>query len=298
MHACGHDGHTSALVGAARTLLAGPKPPLPVRLLWQPAEERASGAIAMIADGVLDNVGVIFGGHLDRHYAPGTLTVHEGPVNAAADMFHIRITGKGGHGARPHEALDAVLVGSLLVTALQTIVSREVDPAHPSVLSVGSFQAGRAANVIAGEATLGGTIRAQTLEVREQLHRSLRRVAKAVGDIHGAAMDVQFVEGTPPVINLPGPTAIAREAALDVVGEAGILPMRMANMGGEDFAYFMEKVPGCYIRFGAQVAGRESFPAHSSEFDFDERALAAAAGWYVRVAHRAGEALLAERRKG
>jgi hippurate hydrolase len=219
-------------------------------------------------------------------------------VNAASDTFHIRITGKGGHGARPHEALDAVLVGSLLVTALQTIVSREVDPAHPSVLSVGSFQAGRAPNVIAGEAILGGTIRAQTSDVREQLHRSLRRVAKAVGEIHGAAMDVQFVDGTPPVINLPGPTAIARQAALDVVGEDGLVPMRMANMGGEDFAYFVERVPGCYIRFGAQVAGRESFPAHSSEFDFDERALGTAAAWYVRVAHRAGEALRAARQSG
>ncbi|MCA9573220.1 MAG: amidohydrolase, partial [Myxococcales bacterium] len=151
MHACGHDGHTSMLVGAAALLLADP-PPLPVRLLFQPAEETGTGALAMIEAGVLEGVGMIFGGHLDRHYAPGELIVTDGPVNASTDTFTVEILGQQGHGARPHEAIDAIVVGSLLVTAIQTIVSREVDPAHPSVISVGSFHAGPAPNVIADRA--------------------------------------------------------------------------------------------------------------------------------------------------
>ncbi|MCK6502057.1 amidohydrolase [Myxococcota bacterium] len=290
MHACGHDGHTSMLIGATELLLRRPAS-RPVRLIWQPAEERGTGAAALIRAGVLDGVGIIFGGHVDRHHAPGELVVTDGAVNASTDLFTLHITGRAGHGARPHESLDAVVVGSLLVTALQTIVSREVDPAHPSVLTIGSFHAGSAPNVIAGQATLQGTIRAQEASVREHLVRGLERISSAIGQLHGAQVRLEMDEGTPPLVNLPEPTAIARRAAALAVGPARVTTLRTVNMGGEDFAFYLQHVPGCYIRFGARVQGRESFPAHSGEFDFHEGALECGAAWYLHVAHEGAAAL-------
>ncbi len=289
MHACGHDGHISMLLGAAMHLSRQQPPLLPVRLIFQPAEETVGGAKAMIREGVLEDVALIFGGHLDRHYPAGKVIISDGPVNASSDKFRIEISGQGAHAARPHESVDAVVVGSLLVMAIQTIVSREVNPAHPSVVSVGRFDAGTAANVIAGHALLEGSIRAQDPQVRDHLHNAIRRIAHSVGQLHDAEIKVEITKGTPPLINSPEMAALARRAAVSAVGADNVGQLASANMGGEDFSYYLNHVPGCYVRIGGRIPGHEGFPAHSSRFDFDESALSVGAAYYVAIAAVAGE---------
>ncbi|MFU8817291.1 MAG: M20 metallopeptidase family protein [Pseudomonadales bacterium] len=286
MHACGHDAHMAMVLGAAQLLVDEP-PEADVRLVFQPAEERGGGARGVMASGALDDVVAIFAGHVTAHYRVGEIMVSEGVITAQTDRFAIDVQGRGGHGARPHEATDAIVIAGFLITALQTLVSRETDPLHPSVVTVGRVEAGTAANVIADRAWLEGTIRTTLPEVREHLFAGIRRMARAMADLHSGRLDVEIEEGYPPVVNTGREARLATRSARQVVGEAGLMQLVHPSMGGEDFSYYLEKIPGCYVRFGARPPGREFVPLHSPAFDVDEAVLRVGAAFFDQVARDA-----------
>jgi hippurate hydrolase len=287
MHACGHDGHASALVGAAAILKREPLP-VPVRLVFQPAEETAEGASRLIEEGVLEGVSRIFGLHLDLGFGVGTIAVPPGPVNASTDEFTILLAGTGGHAARPHEATDPIVAAGYLLAQLQTVVSRRVPTDEPAVVTVGTLRAGSAANVLAESAEIAGTLRATSDSTRALLIASLRDIADATAAAHGTPARVTLTAGTPPVVNDPASTAIAQTAAERVVGPDGVSTAPLHNMGGEDFGFYLERVEGCVARIGARIEDGRIRRAHAATFDFDERALEVGARYLAAVALAAG----------
>ncbi len=265
MHACGHDVHATWAVGAAALLVAKPATG-DVIIVLQPAEEIGQGAAALMKAGALDGVSAIFGAHVDRRFEVGQVVADEGALAASADTFEIELVGQGAHAARPHEARDPIVAAAALVTAIQTIVARKLNPATPGVVTVGQIAAGSAPNVIPDRATLAGTIRAVDAPSRKLMHDELKRLAKSIGEAHGVEARVNLPEGTPPLVNPAGPVAHARQAVGNVLGAQALVPLGFLNLAGEDFAFYMESIPGCFLRVGAREPGGKPIPAHSPKF--------------------------------
>ncbi|WP_088007823.1 amidohydrolase [Indiicoccus explosivorum] len=279
MHACGHDGHTATLLTLGKTLheLQADLPGTYV-LIHQHAEEyQPGGAISMIEDGCLDGVDVIFGTHLWSTKPSHHIEYRTGPIMAAADRFEINVKGRGGHGAMPHETKDAVAIGAQLVTALQQVVSRRVDPLEPAVLSIGTFKAENAFNIIADEALLHGTVRTFSEGTRVLVEQEMRRICEGMAAASSCSIDFEFVRGYPAVDNHEAETLYLKKTAEQVPGVKEVNESA-PQMGGEDFAYYLHHVPGTFFFTGAMLEDESRvYPHHHPRFDFDERAMLVAA---------------------
>lgn len=276
MHACGHDGHTAIALGTVKLLqqnrqtLRGT-----VKVIFQPAEEGPGGAQPMITEGVLHDpdVEAIIGLHLWNTMPIGSLGVTAGPSMAYTDRFSLKITGRGGHGALPHQTVDAIVVGSQVVNALQTIVSRNVDPMQPAVITIGRFRGGDAFNVIAPTVEMQGTVRSFDPQVSELLPQRLEAVIAGTCQAHGATYELDYTRKYPAVVNDVQIAALVERVSRSVLGEQAVIRPEM-TMGGEDMSFFLEKIPGCYFFLGsANPALGLNFPHHHPRFDFDEAAL-------------------------
>lgn len=289
MHACGHDGHIAMALGAAGVLakkrdkLAGI-----VKIMFQPAEEGPGGAEPMIQAGILEKpkVEAAFAAHMWNDLSVGKIGVRKGPVFASADEYTVKIAGKGGHGAAPHQTIDPVVVAAHVVLALQTIVSRRTHPLKSAVVTVGQIHGGVRHNIISDTATLNGTCRALEKEVRAMVKREVHEIARGVAASLGAKAEVEWRDGYPPTVNDPEMTEVARAAAAEVVGEKNVVEQEI-TMGAEDMSYVLDRVPGCYWLVGsANPAKKLDYPHHSARFDFDEESLPIGVQVWVKIAER------------
>ncbi|QDX95370.1 amidohydrolase [Brevibacillus laterosporus] len=275
MHACGHDIHTAALLGTAKILkefeheLSGT-----VVLLFQHAEElHPGGAISMVEDGCLDGVDVIYGTHVFSGLPLGMIGVQEGYMMAASDEFQIEIQGKGGHGASPHESIDPVVIGSQLILNLQQIVSRRVDPLQPAVLTIGSFQSGSTYNVIPDTAQILGTVRTFSEETRTDIEQAMQQMIQHTVEGAGATVQFTYRRGYPSVWNDPAETKRVETIANQLVGNERVVRVP-PQMGGEDFAYYLQRIPGNFVGIGGGNSEiNATYPHHHPMFDVDERSM-------------------------
>jgi hippurate hydrolase len=235
------------------------------------------------------------GGHVDLRFELGQVVAEAGPIAASADSFAVELDGRGGHAARPHESRDPIVAAAALVTALQTIVSRRLAPGEPAVVTVGVLQAGTVGNVIPERARIAGTLRAVRPDTRAALEEEVRRTAAGIAAAHGVEAKVTVSRGPPPLVNPPDSIVWARTAVVDLLGQSALAQLNAPNLGGEDFACYLERMPGCFLRIGGRAPGQPVVPAHSSRFLPDDRTILVGAAVLAETARRASAALLKAR---